>query len=159
FGKISLAIYWPVINFLFHVRSASDPGSPIVRTASYRARTMTTEQPADASARIRRAAFRLFGHKGYSRTSIQDIADAADVQKSILYYYFRNKEELYLALLRESVEILRTILLPALTRAREQAVRAGGTASCETLLGVLAETLLSLARDNRESVRFFFAHV
>jgi AcrR family transcriptional regulator len=42
-----------------------------------------------------------FARKGYDRTSVQEIVAAAGVTKPVLYYYFRNKEGLYLELLRE----------------------------------------------------------
>jgi AcrR family transcriptional regulator len=41
--------------------------------------------------RILLAAARLFVHKGYLGTSINDIANAARVNKAIIYYYFKNK--------------------------------------------------------------------
>ncbi len=117
-----------------------------------------TAEPIEAPLRIRRAAFRLFGHKGYSCTSIQDIADEAAVKKSILYYYFRSKEELYRALLQESAEHLRVILLQALAREDGKTPNAAPP-STESRLCALAEMLVCLARDNRESVRFFLAHI
>lgn len=36
----------------------------------------------------------LFQQKGYSRTSVQDIVDAAGVTKGSFYYYFQGKEDL-----------------------------------------------------------------
>lgn len=40
------------------------------------------------------SAVRLFSERGYAGTSIADIATASDVQKSLIYYYFQNKEAL-----------------------------------------------------------------
>ncbi|MET0698989.1 MAG: helix-turn-helix domain-containing protein [Mycobacterium sp.] len=40
------------------------------------------------------AATRLFSEKGYAQTSMSDIARAAGLQQSSLYYWFRNKEQL-----------------------------------------------------------------
>jgi len=113
--------------------------------------------PRDACLRIRKAAFRLFGTKGYTRTSLQDIADEADVNKSIVYYYFDSKEALYSALLAESAEHLRQDLSGAVAAVQPE----GGPAksSCVAVLGALVERLVSLARENRESVRFFLAHI
>jgi AcrR family transcriptional regulator len=124
-------------------------------------------QETEARQRIKRAAFHLFGARGYSCTSIQDIADAAEVQKSILYYYFGSKEGLYQTLYSESAKSLQTFLLQALhdvglpSEGLENGwrVEPPATISCETLLSTLAETLISLARDNREPVRFFMAHI
>ena len=74
---------------------------------------MATE-PLEARQRITQAAFRLFGKKGYTCTSVQDIADAAAVKKSIVYYYFGSKEGLYKALLSESSLHLESFLSQAL---------------------------------------------
>ncbi|TGD90866.1 TetR/AcrR family transcriptional regulator [Mycolicibacterium sp. CH28] len=40
------------------------------------------------------AATRLFSEKGYAQTTMSDIARAAGLQQSSLYYWFRNKEQL-----------------------------------------------------------------
>lgn len=40
------------------------------------------------------AATRLFADKGYAQTTMSDIARAAGLQQSSLYYWFRNKEQL-----------------------------------------------------------------
>lgn len=47
------------------------------------------------------AAQELFTRKGYSGTSVREIVVAAGVTKPVLYYYFRNKEGIYLELFRE----------------------------------------------------------
>lgn len=127
------------------------------------------ERPADARKRISQAAFRLFAEKGYSCTSVQDIAGAADVQKSILYYYFGSKEGLYQSLCSESATHLREFMLQCLHEAglpapssdsdQDWRVALPTDISCQTLLGALTETLLSLARENREPVRFFMSHM
>ena len=48
---------------------------------------------------ILREAGRLFGERGYSHTSLDQIAAAAGVTKPILYRHFDSKKALYLALL------------------------------------------------------------
>lgn len=120
----------------------------------------------EARQRIINAAFRLFGEKGYSCTSVQDIADVAGVQKSILYYYFASKEGLYQTLCTESAKNLRTFMLQSLTdtglplssQEGEWRVELPENVSCKALLSALVEKLIALARDNREPVRFFLAH-
>lgn len=125
-----------------------------------------TSPPQEARQRIARAAFRLFGQKGYSCTSVQDIAEAAEVQKSILYYYFGSKAGLYQSLCSESLHRLRAFLTQALRDAglplddlTSGIGQLPADVSCEKLLGALAETLIALARDNREPMRFFLAHI
>ena len=51
--------------------------------------------------RLLSAATELFSSKGYSATTTREIVAAAGVTKPVLYYYFRNKEGIYLELMRE----------------------------------------------------------
>ncbi len=146
------------------MRKRSDQNTGPVREAG-----QTVSVPPEASAvkearqRICHAAFQLFGTRGYSCTSVQDIADAADVKKSILYYYFASKEDLYQSLLVESASHLRGLLHEGLKTAGlnvDEAAELGSVgASAEAALATLAETILMLARENRESVRFFLSHI
>lgn len=112
---------------------------------------------ADARRRIAQASFRLFGERGYSCTSIQDIADAAGVRKAMVYYYFSSKEGLYQALVDESSAGMRDMLTQVLlgndgeTKPEQQ--------NAVTQLEAVAELVLGLARDNRDSVRFFLSHL
>jgi AcrR family transcriptional regulator len=45
----------------------------------------------------------LFAQKGYHGTSINDLAQAMDLQKGSLYHYFKSKEELLFRLLDEYI--------------------------------------------------------
>lgn len=49
----------------------------------------------DIEQRIYDAAVAEFTQKGYYGARMQRIADAADANKSLLHYYFRNKQQLY----------------------------------------------------------------
>ena len=52
-------------------------------------------------ARMLRAAAKCFNQKGYSGTSLRDVADVLGLTDAALYYYVRNKEELvYLCYVR-----------------------------------------------------------
>ena len=46
---------------------------------------------------IRREAFRLFDERGYADTTIEQIADAADISPSTFFRYFPSKESVLLA--------------------------------------------------------------
>src|ERR1700746_2085024 len=46
---------------------------------------------------IRREAFRLFDANGYAATTVEQIADAAEVSPSTFFRYFPSKESLLLA--------------------------------------------------------------
>lgn len=121
-----------------------------------------TTQPLEARQRISQAAFGLFGRKGYTCTSVQDIANAAGVKKSIVYYYFSSKEGLYQALLSESSAHLETFLAQALSGVgldHVVVVESTEVKDCTAKLGAIAEMLIGLARDNREPVRFFLTHI
>ncbi|MGB2819253.1 MAG: TetR/AcrR family transcriptional regulator [Burkholderiaceae bacterium] len=49
------------------------------------------------------AALELFVEKGYAGTRLEDVAHRAGVSKGTLYLYFENKEDLFKAVVRESV--------------------------------------------------------
>lgn len=50
--------------------------------------------------RLLASATDLFTRKGYAGTTVREIVAAAGVTKPVLYYYFRNKEGIYLELMR-----------------------------------------------------------
>ena len=54
-------------------------------------------------ARILMAAANLFANKGYAGTAVREIVDAAGVTKPTLYYYFKNKEDLYRKLMDQTI--------------------------------------------------------
>jgi TetR/AcrR family transcriptional regulator, cholesterol catabolism regulator len=49
---------------------------------------------------------RLFAHQGYDRTALRDIAEAAGITKAALYYYFPNKDALFVRIVLESLQML-----------------------------------------------------
>ena len=53
-----------------------------------------------ARGRLLRSATELFTRKGYAGTTVREIVAVAGVTKPVLYYYFRNKEGIYLDLMR-----------------------------------------------------------
>jgi len=54
------------------------------------------------------AAKRVFSEKGYNRSTIEDIAQEAELSPGTLYLYFKNKEELFASL---SLRILQYLLI------------------------------------------------
>ncbi len=52
--------------------------------------------------RLLEGATELFTLKGYAATTVREIVAAAGVTKPVLYYYFRNKEGIYLELMGEA---------------------------------------------------------
>jgi AcrR family transcriptional regulator len=73
--------------------------------------------------RILLAAARLFANKGYAGTAVREIVDAARVTKPTLYYYFKNKEELYLQLMDRAMGTFARFLEESLTREGNLRVR------------------------------------
>lgn len=52
----------------------------------------------DAKARLLSSALSLFSKNGYEGTSIREIIEQAGVTRPVLYYYFKNKEDLFRSL-------------------------------------------------------------
>lgn len=60
----------------------------------------------DLSARqkLLAAAMDLFNRRGYASTTVREIVEAAGVTKPVLYYYFGNKEGIYVELMRRPLD-------------------------------------------------------
>ena len=54
--------------------------------------------PPERQRDILNAAFKVFANSDYRHASMQQIADEARISKSLLFHYFKNKQELYLHL-------------------------------------------------------------
>jgi len=52
------------------------------------------------------AAARIFQEKGYHAASMQDIAEAVELQKGSLYHHVESKQEILLALLDEALDMI-----------------------------------------------------
>jgi len=68
------------------------------------------EKKANNKKIIFREAARLFSEKGYERTSMRAIAEAAGVSKPAIYYYFPNKDALFEDMLNAAVEQVQEVL-------------------------------------------------
>ena len=97
----------------------------------------------DVRERLLIAAVRLFARKGYAATSVREIVEAAGVTKPVLYYYFRNKEGVFQAMMQEAVVAHRAVL--------DEVRHSGGTASERILL--LNERVYTLTLENALAVR------
>ncbi|MDX9753599.1 MAG: TetR/AcrR family transcriptional regulator [bacterium] len=95
---------------------------------------------------IKMAAFRLFASQGYDGTTIRDIVETAGVTKPVLYYYFKNKEELYLSIIQEAYQYFFSQLVPILER--KEAFR-------DKLMKVVALYLL-LTEEKTDVIRMLF---
>ena len=61
--------------------------------------------PEDRRNSIISAGFRVFSQYSYKNSPMSEIAAEAGISKSLLFYYFKNKKELYLFLCRYSAEL------------------------------------------------------
>lgn len=101
--------------------------------------TKTAEHPPNARQRLLDAALQLFSSKGYAATSVRELVEVAGVTKPVLYYYFKNKEGLYLALMEDA--------LGDFFQVAEQARTAPGSVTericgyCTALLDIFVERL------------------
>jgi AcrR family transcriptional regulator len=90
--------------------------------------------------RILRAGLRCFAERGYAATAMQDIARAARVSKPALYYHFRDKADLFRALVTEAHE--------ARFRRLQAALRSGG--DVRSRLTAVMHTIFESFRKDRE---------
>lgn len=59
----------------------------------------------DKHTAILNAAYALFGSKGYYETKMSEVAEQAGIAKGTVYLYFKNKEELFMAVTRRDCEV------------------------------------------------------
>ncbi len=65
---------------------------------------MAKHKDKDTRQRIMDAARRIFMQRGMAGTRMQEIADEAGINKAMLHYYFRNKEQLFELIFAEALE-------------------------------------------------------
>jgi TetR/AcrR family transcriptional regulator len=64
----------------------------------------------DARARILSVATALFAARGFGATSVREVVDAAGVTKPTLYYYFANKDALFLEAVQAQIGRIRALM-------------------------------------------------
>jgi AcrR family transcriptional regulator len=75
---------------------------------------VTVADTASTRDRLLQVATQLFAERGYSGTSMADIAEGVGVRKASLYNYFPSKEDLLLELLEQCIEAWKEASRPAL---------------------------------------------
>jgi AcrR family transcriptional regulator len=70
--------------------------SPGVHTTAFKI------NPRSKREQIVRAALKVFLEKGYAATSMNRVADEADVIKATIYSHFKDKEQLFVAIIEEA---------------------------------------------------------
>ncbi|MFJ5553162.1 TetR/AcrR family transcriptional regulator [Streptomyces sp. NPDC093225] len=106
----------------------------------------TDAEDAPVPQRLLAAATRLFADRGYDRTSVQEIVEAAGVTKGALYHYFGSKDDLlhevYARMLRLQQERLDAI--------------AGSGAPVEERLRAAAADVVVTTIENLDDAMIFF---
>jgi AcrR family transcriptional regulator len=101
------------------------------------------------SAEIMEAARQVFARRGYSETTMDEIAEAAGVAKGTLYLYFKSKRALYLAALKHGISELNTQTRRAVDNAR--GVR-------EKIRAFIA-TRVEYADENRQFCKIYYSEL
>jgi AcrR family transcriptional regulator len=122
---------------------ATDTYRPVNKEAIQRGTPMSPTSNTETKDRILQEAERLFAAGGYDGVSMREIADACGVTKANIYYYFENKERLYL-------EVLQADML-ALIHVLDEAARQPGS-SRQRILGV-ARSFWDLMRRKRSLIQ------
>jgi len=106
-------------------------------------------------------ATKLFAKKGFDRTSVQEIVEAAGVTKGAMYHYFDSKDdllyEIYARVLREQTDQLEKV---AVTEAplRERLTAAASDVVVSTIANlddntIFMQSMHQLSEDKRKAVR------
>lgn len=66
----------------------------------------TTSIPNETEQRVLDSALTLFSDKGYHGTSVREIIEQANVTRPVVYYYFQNKEDLFVRLVTRRFDAL-----------------------------------------------------
>jgi TetR/AcrR family transcriptional regulator len=108
---------------------------------------MSAEISSNIAEGILQAAVRLFARKGYEATSTREIVEAAGVTKPMIYYYFKNKEGLYEAVLTRFLSQFAARLRVVVDEPREP----------RDHLVEVVWAHLEYCREHRDFARFFYA--
>ena len=65
----------------------------------------------DKQDRILNAGYRIFSQNSYKKSPMNEIALEADISKSLLFFYFKNKKELYIFLMTKAEELTQQYLI------------------------------------------------
>jgi AcrR family transcriptional regulator len=102
----------------------------------------------DSRDEILKAAMHLFANRGFHETSMSEVAREAHVSKALIFWHFKTKEELFIA-------VLNRLLEPYFIDFAEEA----GVLDERAQIRKLVEFYLDFVRDNASSVRFFLAQM
>ena len=84
----------------------------------------TTGKDINKKRKVFEAATRLFAQKVFDKTTGDEIAENAQVAKGTVYYYFKGKEDIFLFLVEEGMQILKARVIDALRNNQHDTRRA-----------------------------------
>jgi len=102
----------------------------------------------DSRDEILKAAMRLFAVRGFHETSMAEVARAASVSKALIFWHFKTKEELFMA-------VFNRLLEPYFIDFTEEA----GALDEKAQILRLIDLYLQFVRENASSIRFFVAQL
>ena len=111
----------------------------------------TKQEAEETRGRILDAAERVFYDKGVARASLEDIAAAAEVTRGAIYWHFKDKAELFDAMMQR-------VVLPVEAMGEQAECPIGGAASLESLRRATADVLIRTATDPRMQRIFEIAY-
>jgi TetR/AcrR family transcriptional regulator len=97
--------------------------------------------------RLLTAATALFARKGYAATTTREIVAAAGVTKPVLYYYFKNKEGLYLDMMGRAFKEFDLLLNASLA----------GQEKVTTRIATLCDRVLALVMERIDVARVMYS--
>jgi len=101
-------------------------------------------QTQDSRDEILKAAIQLFATRGFHETSMSEVAREAKVSKALIFWHFKTKEELFLAVLNKLLE-------PYVIDFAEESEKLGECEQIRKLIG----GYVNFVRENASSVSFF----
>jgi AcrR family transcriptional regulator len=96
------------MNQTVHKPASSGPGKAGAPTRAARKEPLRTNDPERTMANILAMAQQEFAEKGLAGARIDEIADATQTSKRMIYYYFKSKEGLYTAVLEAAYREMRS---------------------------------------------------
>src|SRR5699024_8347137 len=98
----------------------------------------------DTEEQIFQAASHVFQHKGYAGARMQEIADKADINKSMLHYYYRSKDKLFQKVYQREMSRFFPVIFKVL----------GSGDPLDEKLEHLVDTYYSFLNDNPKTAQF-----
>lgn len=93
------------------------------------------------------AAEKIFFSKGFDLSTMDDIAEEAELSKGTLYLYFKSKEDLHMAVARKAIHLLKSVTLQATE---------GGANALEKL-GRMGRACMVFSRTNPDHMKAIIA--